>query len=313
MKSVTKTAKTKEEALKLALEELGCSEEQAEVLVLDEGSKGFFGLGARDARVKVTMHQGNVQEEPVLVIEGRRRINRKLTEESAAPENITEKPQLGIEVAEGGEDVKVFLEEVTRRMGHPAEVSQKSDENAYTFILSGEHMGALIGRRGDTLDALQYLANIMMNKNRTGERKRVVLDSEGYRSRREETLNSLAKRLAGRVRRTGKKVVLEPMSPVERRMIHTALQNVDDVKTFSEGEEPYRRLVIAPAAGAVRQDNAGQAVERPRRPVEKKPVPSKKWEGYDKPRTPRPPKRSYDRIEDVDGKSGTEGEESSLW
>lgn len=313
MKFVTKTAKTKEEALKLALEELGCTEEQAEVVILDEGSKGFFGLGARDARVKVTLLQESAQEEPILVVEGRRRISRKLTDENDASVNISETAPTRRVVGEGEESVKLFLEEVTRLMGHPAEVSLKREEEADTYVLSGEHMGALIGRRGDTLDALQYLANIMMNKNRIGDRKRVVLDSEGYRSRREETLNSLAKRLAGRVRRTGKKVVLEPMSPVERRMIHTALQNVEDVKTFSEGEEPYRRLVIAPASGVLRQDSPSNKVERPPRPVEKKPVSSKKWEGYDKPRTPRPPKRSYDRIEDVDGKTGAEGEESSLW
>jgi spoIIIJ-associated protein len=111
--------------------------------------------------------------------------------------------------------------------------------------LTGPDLGVLIGRRGDTLDAIQYYINLAANKN-AEKRERFVLDIEGYRERREETLNKLAVRLAEKAKRKGKDVVLEPMNPHERRIIHTALQNHSGVFTYSEGEEPYRKIIIAP-------------------------------------------------------------------
>lgn len=139
---------------------------------------------------------------------------------------------------------KIFLEDVTRNMGIKTTVMAEEDGELYKISLEGGQLGSIIGRRGETLDSLQYLANLVANKN-ASERKRVILDAEGYRKRREETLISLAHKVAERVKRTGQEIVLEPMSSQERRVIHTALQQDSMVQTFSEGEEPFRKVVIS--------------------------------------------------------------------
>ena len=137
-----------------------------------------------------------------------------------------------------------FLAEVTKLMGFDIEVSCKEDEQYLLLTLSGDNLGNIIGRRGETLDALQYLTNLVAYR-QGGERKRIILDAEGYRKRREKTLKNLALRLSERVKRSGRPVVLEPMNPQERRLIHTALQNDSEVQTLSEGEEPYRKVIIS--------------------------------------------------------------------
>jgi len=139
---------------------------------------------------------------------------------------------------------QAFIEEVTLQMGIKTSVITEENDDYVRMTLSGGNLGSIIGRRGETLDALQYLANLVANK-QGGERKKIILDAEGYRKRREDTLNTLAKRLADRVKRSGQPVVLEPMNPQERRVIHTALQNDTRVQTLSEGEEPYRKVVIS--------------------------------------------------------------------
>lgn len=141
--------------------------------------------------------------------------------------------------------VKKFYEKVTAQMGVNAEILVKEEEDFIKMNLIGDNLGILIGRRGETLDALQYLGNLVANKYNLAERKKIILDAEGYRKRREDTLVNLAARLADRVKRTGYRVVLEPMNPQERRIIHTALQNDRRVQTYSEGEEPFRKVVIA--------------------------------------------------------------------
>lgn len=139
---------------------------------------------------------------------------------------------------------RVFLEDVTKKMGIKTSVIAEEEGDLFKISLEGGQLGSIIGRRGETLDSLQYLANLVANKN-AAERKRVILDAEGYRKRREETLISLAHKVADRVKRTGQEIVLEPMSSQERRIIHTALQTDTMVQTFSEGEEPYRKVVIS--------------------------------------------------------------------
>ena len=141
--------------------------------------------------------------------------------------------------------VKKFYEKVTAQMGINAEIIVKEEEDFIKMNLIGDNLGILIGRRGETLDALQYLGNLVASKYNLAERKKIILDAEGYRKRREDTLVNLAARLAERVKRTGYRVVLEPMNPQERRIIHTALQNDRRVQTYSEGEEPFRKVVIA--------------------------------------------------------------------
>jgi len=204
MKSTEVCARSVEEAVKQALDILKITEENAQVEILEESSKGFLGIiGSKQARVRVTEKTDQLQ--------------------------IT----------------KRFIEEVTAKMGINTKVLAEENPEYVKMTITGENnLGVLIGRRGETLDALQYLANLVANKRQT-ERKKIILDTEGYRKKREETLIKLASRLADRVKRTGYRVVLEPMNPQERRIIHTALQNDTSVQTISEGEEPFRKVVIS--------------------------------------------------------------------
>jgi len=142
----------------------------------------------------------------------------------------------------------VFLYELLTKMNSPAPVLAANTDNGLRLCIDAETMGLLIGRRGETLDAMQYLVSLVANKNRKEEGYlRVTLDTEGYRSRREETLKRLARKNAVRVRQTGRPVAMEPMNPYERRILHSALQGFSGVTTHSEGEEPNRHVVIAPS------------------------------------------------------------------
>ncbi|WP_066634175.1 RNA-binding cell elongation regulator Jag/EloR [Desulfolucanica intricata] len=138
-----------------------------------------------------------------------------------------------------------LLKNIVNAMDLPVVFDVDEKETFSIINLQGKDLGILIGRRGETLDALQYLINLSVNKNST-ERRKIILDVEGYRKRREETLQRLAVKLANKARQKGRNIVLEPMNSQERRIIHTALQSFDDIYTFSEGEEPYRKIVISP-------------------------------------------------------------------
>ena len=216
MKCVEKTAKTVDEAVELALIELNIKKENAKIEVLEEPSKGFLGLiGSKDAKVKV--------EE---IIE-------KVVEEKSNIEDDKKK-------AYG------FLRNVLDAMDMKAEIKIKEDSNNLNIDFIGPRMGIIIGRRGQTLDALQYLSALVVNKDKGRDNyTRVILDTENYRKKREETLIRLAKRLAGKAVRTNRRVELEPMNPYERRIIHFTLQDYPGVITYSEGEEPYRKVIIA--------------------------------------------------------------------
>lgn len=199
---------TVEDAVSRALKELGVGRDQVEVEVLDPGGRAFLGLlGAKEARVRVT-----VRDDPV-------------------------------EVARAG---RAFLLDVLHEMGIAAEVQERVGEDGTIRVdISGEGLGLIIGRRGQTLDALQYLVGIVANRH-TPVWHPVVLDAEGYRARREAMLRSLARRVAQRVRRTGRKMVLDPMPASERRVIHLALHSEEGIETRSEGRDPYRRVVVVP-------------------------------------------------------------------
>lgn len=203
MKSVEKSARSVDEAIAAALEELGVPSDRVTVEVLDEGKGGFLGIGARPAVVRVTLKE-----------------NRR-------------------------ERVEKFLNDLCEAMRLVVSVSVDEDEEYIRAEVTGPEAGILIGRHGQTLDALQYLVNLVAAKVDHDER-RVLLDVEGYRKRREETLTRLANRLAERVRRTGEPEALEPMNAHERRVIHLALQENPYVTTGSEGDEPFRRVVIQP-------------------------------------------------------------------
>jgi spoIIIJ-associated protein len=203
LKAVEKTGKTVDDAVSLALKDLGASREEVEVTVLDEPTKGFFGFfGAKMARVMVSLKNGPSQKATNLL----KNIFRAM------------QMQVGIDANEKDHEIQINLE--------------------------GSDLGILIGRRGETLDSLQYLVNLSVNKNQE-VRKKIIIDIEGYRRRREETLQKLALKLADKAKQRGRNVVLEPMSSQERRIIHTVLQGRDDVYTFSEGEDPCRKIIIA--------------------------------------------------------------------
>lgn len=142
------------------------------------------------------------------------------------------------------DDAKNFLCKVLKCMNIDAEVIVSEDKDAININLVGEKMGAAIGYRGETLDSLQYLVSLVVNKNHDKAYKRVILDAENYRKKREETLKRVAEKTAYKVRKGRRAFKLEPMNPYERRVIHSTLQNYDDIKTFSEGEEPFRRIVV---------------------------------------------------------------------
>ncbi|MGE5482157.1 MAG: RNA-binding cell elongation regulator Jag/EloR [Bacteroidota bacterium] len=211
VRSVEMTGRTVDEAVIAALEELGVESEEVKVEVVGEGTRGLFGLGGRYVKVRVT----EVPAAEKLMRRGRR-----------------------------------FLEDVIRGIGVDAFVDGKvGDESVLQYSIRGSGAGLLIGRRGQTLDALQLLVRQVLSKS-TEDRFRVVVDVEGYRERQQRTLEALAQRMARQARLTGRPVALEPMNALERRVIHLALAGDPDVETHSEGKEPYRRVIIAPARRA---------------------------------------------------------------
>lgn len=186
----------------------------------------------------------------------KRRRSRKpktvVTEGEATEETVVEAAPVQaepfVETPEGqltdtAKSARDFLKGLTEKMGVPAEIAVGESEEQLRMVLSGESMSILIGRRGETLDALQYLTSLHVNHNRE-EYLRVSLDTENYRAKREEALRKLALRMAGRCKKSGRRVALEPMNPYERRILHSALQADPEVSTHSEGEEPYRRVII---------------------------------------------------------------------
>ena len=197
------TAKTVDEALTNAMIDLETTVENLEYEVIEKETSGFLGMFGKPAKI---------------------RVREKITLESKA---------------------KKFLSDVFSAMGIKAEIDLSYDEINTTLDINikGDEMGVLIGKRGQTLDSLQYLVSLVVNKN-NDEYIKIKLDTENYRARRKETLENLAKNIAYKVKRTRKPVSLEPMNPYERRIIHSALQNDKYVETYSEGEEPYRKVVI---------------------------------------------------------------------
>ena len=318
MKVYEYSARTIQEAIDHGLEELGVAISDVTVDVLEEGSKGLFGLfGSRPAKVRITLKEEEASEnvarsiladalkpeEPKVpkprkqekpAAETKEEKNEKAEKVSAtprkprepkalkeksddtkeeAPKAKTEEPkkeskpraprapktpktpkepakQKEIVPAEQADRATAagraqdFLQEVTKLMGVNVSVAVANDEEGNVRVnMEGDTLGILIGRRGETLDALQYLTSLQVNKGRE-DYTRVTLDTEGYRAKREEALVRLANRMANRAQKTGRKVSLEPMNPYERRILHSALQDHPAVTTHSEGEEPNRHVVI---------------------------------------------------------------------
>ena len=244
------SAKTIEEATSQATAQI---ESQGRVVtsvkVLEEPSKGFLGFGKKDALVRVYFEEGTaeniaVAEEVVSVVE--------TVTETAVDTVETDNTEIPVVVEDGitkaeqdfiADTGKEFLLGMFGKMGLSVQIEKLTTKDKITFQVHGEDLGILIGKHGQTLDAIQYLTNLVANKE-VRRRCQIVVDVENYRSRREETLIQLAHRLGAKVRRTRQKIALEPMNAFERKIIHVALQNEKHIKTDSEGQEPYRHIVI---------------------------------------------------------------------
>lgn len=254
MKSIEKVARTVDEAITEALIELGASTDEVNIEVISKGSKGLLGIGARQAKVKVTLKEKEVEADfefkvskPEQQIEP---ITKEKVESSRQAEVIQDSEDAVIVTKEELDRVieraQNFLYKLLKEMNVDCKVNTEIiNNNRISICLEGKNMGTIIGKRGETLDAIQYLVNIVANKERK-EYIKIMLDTENYRARREETLRNLAHKLSKKAQKTRKPIILEPMNPYDRRIIHSALQDSKIVKTHSEGKEPFRRVVITP-------------------------------------------------------------------
>ena len=266
------TGKTEEEAIKKALLQLGMDRDDVSVEILERAKSGFLGIGSCPAKVRVTY--GPEEEEveipapqPKIEKEAKapekkqekkaekktEKTEKKAEKSSHKKEKKAEKPaapvvpaqDLGEEVNdEKAQAIRTFLSGLLEQMGSSAAVKVYLPEKGrYKVYLEGENLGALIGRRGETLDAIQQLTSYSVN--RTGGRVRIQLDAEGYREKREQSLQHLARKVANKVVKYRRSVTLEPMNAYERHVIHTALQDVAGVTTYSTGVDPNRRVIVA--------------------------------------------------------------------
>lgn len=243
MKVVEKTGKTADEAVQAALEELKVPRDQVEIEILTASKGSLFGLfGGREAKVRVTLKDTPAASpEEAIVSEETLEVAPVATE---ADTEDTQQVEAEKEKAIG--QAREFLQKLFQSMGMDVVIEKffAKEEDGTMFKLHGEGLGVLIGKHGQTLDSLQYLTNLVANKY-SKDRIRIILDAEDYRKRRQETLERLAKNLAAKVKRNGIKAALEPMNPYERKLIHMSLQDDPKVETYSEGEEPYRKVIIA--------------------------------------------------------------------
>lgn len=266
-----------EEAVKLALMDLKVSRDEVEVIVLEEPSKGFFGIGSKLAKVRVEKKKPVIKEEIKIESEEKVEVKKPETHKSESKVNNKERrndnkkkardkkdkkdrkerenntpteSNINIEVVNKDElkdiedhDALVFLKEITEKMGLSLNLKAKEGDGIVYVEMDGKDSGTVIGKRGQTLDAIQYLTSLVVNKD-SEKYIKVVVDAENYRAKRQKTLEQLANRLASKVMKTKKHVRLEPMNPYERKVIHATLQQNPHITTRSEGEEPYRRVVI---------------------------------------------------------------------
>ena len=225
-KTVTKSGRTVDEAIEAAVAELGVSKEDCKIEILNEPKGGFLGLGNKEAEVKVTAEVADDEnEEEEVVYYG--------DDESFEGDAVSE-----------AEDAAVrFVAEVLSGIGIHGNMDSYREEDTIYISVSGNDCGSAIGRHGETLEAITYMTTLIANKH-SEDRVRVHLDVGGYRKHREQILVNLANKAAYKVKKTGRKVVMEPMNPSERRLIHAHLQNVNGVETHSEGDEPYRRVIV---------------------------------------------------------------------
>ena len=226
IKSLEKTGRTEEDAINAALSELGLDRDDVSVEILERAKSGFLGIGASPAVVRVSYEVADEEPEVVEVVE-------------------TEAPQQVIDECEDYAAIRSFLGGLLDRMGVKAdmEISPRANDGI-NVSLSGNGMGAIIGRRGETLDAIQHLTNYVVNRS-SDKHLHISVDAECYRSKREESLTRLAEKMADKAIKYKRSMALEPMNSYERHVIHTALQNYEGVTTSSTGVEPNRRVVVS--------------------------------------------------------------------
>ena len=270
IKFIDMTGKTEDEAIRRALEQLGMERDDVSVEILERAKSGFLGIGGSPATVRVSYDDGQPEPKPVKpepkaekkpvycaeVLQKEVRAREKQEREAKRGERRAEPKAekaprepavLGEEIRdEKSEQIRTFLSGLLEHMDAKAEVKvYEVEKNRYKVILEGEKLGALIGRRGETLDAIQQLTNYSINRGGESKRARVQIDAENYREKREESLERLAQKVAGKVVKYRRNVTLEPMNAYERHVIHTALQDTQYITTFSIGTEPNRRVVVS--------------------------------------------------------------------
>ena len=246
MKWIETTGKNEEEAIQKALRELGLDRDEVSVEILERAKSGFLGIGSTPAKIKVTYEAADEEAAP------------KKAPAAAQPAPAAPKAEVPaaapVAAPPAGDDeraaqIREFLTGLLERMEVKAEPRiLVTEEGNYKVELLGEGLGALIGRRGETLDAIQQLTSYAVNKGQS-RRVRIHVDAENYRAKREESLQRLARKVAGKVVKYRRNVTLEPMNAYERHVIHTALQDYPDVTTYSTGAEPNRRTVVAYSRG----------------------------------------------------------------
>lgn len=260
LKSIETTGVTRDDAIENALRELGLDRDAVSVEVLDNGKKGFLGIGSTPARVRVSYEAPDemppvkkpaprVESEKPSATEAQKPAPQKREERpSAEPQTtyIPGTPMASAEVPAIAKEAVQFIDGLLEKLGVDghAVVLDSTTADAVQIEIVGPDMGPVIGRRGDTLDAIQYLSSLVANRGQD-DHTRITIDTENYRAKREESLQRLAHKMASKVLKYHKNMTLEPMNPYERRIIHSTLQDVKGVTTYSTGTEPGRRVVIA--------------------------------------------------------------------
>ncbi len=235
IKTLEKSARTEDEAIAAALRELGMDRDDVSVEIVERAKSGFFGIGASPAVVRVSYEAPDEQSAPV-VVEAE-----KKAETKSAPTEV----KAPVDESEEFAAIRAFLSGLLERMGVKAEIEISTRDNGGINVnLSGSGMGAIIGRRGETLDAIQHLTNYAINRG-SEKHAHISVDADNYRSQREESLTRLAEKMAEKAIKYKRNMALEPMNSYERHVIHTALQNYEGVTTSSTGVEPNRRVVVS--------------------------------------------------------------------
>ncbi len=248
------TAKNVDDAITEACETLMVTSDRLDYEVVSSGSAGFLGINAKPAVIKARIKDENAEKAEVVKEEPKKEVKAEVKKEAEPKKGLSVEFKLEIDTDKKSSSVDAddmikkaneFLKDVFNAMNMEVQVDTKFNEsdNVLDVELSGAEMGVLIGKRGQTLDSLQYLISLVVNRD-SDEYVHVKVDTENYRERRKATLENLAKNISYKVRKTRQSVALEPMNPYERRIIHSALQNDRFVTTHSEGEEPFRRVVV---------------------------------------------------------------------